>query len=67
MNAIPANDNIPTQCPLCGGALEVDEEYMLSMFGPAYEYMPWQQWSFYCDECDAAGPWITEFEKENRP
>jgi uncharacterized protein YbaR (Trm112 family) len=46
----------PTVCPICGGELEVDEEYMQSKYG-AYEYVPWKSWTFYCDACENAGLW----------
>lgn len=53
----------PEACPICGGPLHVDEEYMLDTFGSTYTALPWRDWSFYCEgDCEEAGLW-TEFER----
>ncbi len=48
----------PATCPICGGDLSIDVEYMLDRYGLAYESMPWQKWSFYCEgDCEESGTW----------
>ena len=62
-------NKVPTRCPICGGPLRVDEEYMADHFGSAYGSLPWRQWSFYCTQCDEAGPYaeLKQMGKERNP
>lgn len=52
----------PTECLLCQGNIQIDEEYMSDTFGPSYIHMSHEDWSFYCDDCGQAGLW-TEFKR----
>jgi len=50
-------DAPPEICPICGGALLPDEEYMQDKFGPDWRDLPWPDWTFWCESCGEAGPW----------
>lgn len=55
-------------CPLCGGDLEVDEEYIQSMYGEAYMYES-VQGTYFCSGCEEAGTYeqlLKEREKMKR-
>jgi len=54
-------DASPKICPICGGELFIDVEYMQNNFGPEWEHVTWRDWSFYCQGCGEAGLWA-EFE-----
>lgn len=42
-------------CPICGGELELDLEYMQNTYGEGYIYVPKNIWVFWCPECEEAG------------
>jgi len=50
-------DAPPDVCPICGGDLLPDVEYMQDKFGPDWRDLPWPDWSFCCESCGEAGPW----------
>jgi len=50
-------DAPPDVCPICGGDLLPDVEYMQDRFGPDWRDLPWPDWSFCCESCGEAGSW----------
>lgn len=54
-----SSTDVPTTCPICGTALNVDEEYMYKHYAEAYpNLVPWTAWTFYCEsEDEHIGTW----------